>query len=189
MVKTKDPAGDWSDPVLVYPASGIIDPSPLWDETTGRAWLSFAYARSRSGKNAIIDVIEMSWDGTELIGDPVTVFDARDSINFPADRFHSVIEGTKFMKHNGWYYILCPAGGVETGWQTAMRAKDPLGPYEIRTVMEMGTTNINGPHQGGLVESYTGDWWFVHFQSTGTLGRIVRLQPAYWGKRLAGYRY
>jgi beta-xylosidase len=180
MVKTKDPAGDWSDPVLVYPASGIIDPSPLWDETTGRAWLSFAYARSRSGKNAIIDVIEMSWDGTELIGDPVTVFDARDSINFPADRFHSVIEGTKFMKHNGWYYILCPAGGVETGWQTAMRAKDPLGPYEIRTVMEMGTTNINGPHQGGLVESYTGDWWFVHFQSTGTLGRIVRLQPAYW---------
>jgi beta-xylosidase len=180
MIKTEDPAADWSEPVLVQEASGIIDPSPLWDETTGKAWLSFAYASSRSGKNSIIDVCEMSWDGTTLIGDPVTVFDARDSGRFPADRFHRTIEGTKFMQHDGWYYILCPAGGVEPGWQTAMRAKDPFGPYEIRTVCETGSTKINGPHQGGLLESYSGEWWFIHFQSTGTLGRIVRLEPAYW---------
>lgn len=180
MVKTDDPDGEWSEPVLVHPASGIIDPSPLWDKTTGRAWLSFAWAKSRSGKNAMIDVCEMSWDGTKLTGDPVTVFDANDSLGFPADRYHSIIEGTKFMQRDGWYYILCPAGGVETGWQTAMRAKDPLGPYEIRTVLETGSTKINGPHQGGLVESHADEWWFVHFQSTGTLGRIVRLQPAYW---------
>lgn len=180
MIKSEDPAADWSEPVLVQEASGIIDPSPLWDETTGKAWLSFAYARSRSGKNSMIDVCEMSWDGTKLIGDPVTVFDARDSDRFPAERFHRTIEGTKFMQRDGWYYILCPAGGVETGWQTAMRSKAPVGPYEIRTICETGSTIINGPHQGGLLESYSGEWWFIHFQSTGTLGRIIRLEPAYW---------
>lgn len=38
MVKTKDPLGEWEKPVLVYPAKGIIDTTPLWDED-GKAYL------------------------------------------------------------------------------------------------------------------------------------------------------
>src|SRR3954463_11591124 len=32
MTKTKDPAGAWSEPVLVKAGKGLIDPCPLWDE-------------------------------------------------------------------------------------------------------------------------------------------------------------
>ena len=31
------------------------------------------------------------------------------------------------------------AGGVATGWQLAMRARSPRGPYEARTVLAQGT--------------------------------------------------
>src|SRR6186997_1048290 len=32
MVKTKDPRGVWSAPVMVKEGKGLIDPTPLWDE-------------------------------------------------------------------------------------------------------------------------------------------------------------
>jgi len=34
------------------------------------------------------------------------------------------------LKRDGWYYILAPAGGVETGWQLALRSRNIFGPYE-----------------------------------------------------------
>jgi beta-xylosidase len=46
--------------------------------------------------------------------------------------------------------------------------------------MHQGSTQINGPHQGGIVELASGEWWFVHFQSRGAYGRVVHLQPAKW---------
>ena len=180
MIKAKKPEGPWSKPHLVKKAHGWIDPSPLWDKETGRAWLSYAYAFSRSGINSRIAVAEMSWDGTELLSYDKVVFDANDREKYPADREHFVIEGTKFMQRNGYYYILCPAGEVSTGWQTALRSKNPEGPYEIKVICETGSTNINGPHQGGLFDTPNGEWWFVHFQSVNVLGRIVWLQPAKW---------
>ena len=67
------------------------------------------------------------------------------------------------------------------GWQTVLRSKNIYGPYEPRKVLEAGN-GINGPHQGGLVETQTGEWWFIHFQSKGIYGRITHLQPARWTK-------
>lgn len=180
MVKAKNPEGPWSEPHLIKKAHGWIDTSPLWDETTGRAWLAHAYAHSRCGINGKVAVAEMSWDAKELLTEDSVVFDANDRDTYPADRKHSVIEGCKFMQRNAYYYIMCPAGGVPTGWQTAMRAKHPQGPYEIKVVCERGNTNVNGPHQGGLVDTPEGEWWFAHFQSVNVLGRIVWLQPAKW---------
>jgi beta-xylosidase len=72
------------------------------------------------------------------------------------------------------------AGGVETGWQIALRSKNVYGPYEVKKVLAQGTTSINGPHQGGLVDMPTGEWWFMHFQDKGAYGRILHLQPVTW---------
>ena len=91
-----------------------------------------------------------------------------------------VAEGTKFLKRNGWYYLIIPEGGVGTGWQTVLRSRNIYGPYERRIVLEKGSTNINGPHQGALVDAPDGSWWFYHFQETPVLGRVVHLQPARW---------
>lgn len=172
MVKTDEPAGEWEEPVLVKKGKGLIDPSPLWDED-GKAYLAYAFARSRSGINTVLVVEEMKPDGTETIGKPVLVFDGHEG--------NRVVEGPKFYKKGDWYYILAPAGGVTEGWQlAALRSKHVFGPYKEKVVLHQGNTDINGPHQGGLVELDSGESWFVHFQDKGLYGRVVHLNPVQW---------
>jgi beta-xylosidase len=47
-------------------------------------------------------------------------------------------------------------------------------------VLAQGRTSINGPHQGGYVETPSGQGWFIHFQQRGAHGRIVHLEPVRW---------
>lgn len=172
VVKTKDIQGDWGRPILVLPGKGRIDPSPLFDDD-GRVYLTHAWAGSRAGMNSIITVCEMNADGTEVIGREALVFDGNDGVN------HTV-EGGKFYKKDGYYYLLAPAGGVAMGWQLALRSKNIYGPYEVKKVLDQGNTPVNGPHQGGLVETPTGEYWFLHFQDKGVYGRVIHLQPVNW---------
>jgi beta-xylosidase len=90
------------------------------------------------------------------------------------------IEGPKFYKRNGFYYIFAPAGGVSTGWQLVLRSKNIYGPYERKNVMDQGSSTTNGPHQGAWVSTQTGEDWFLHFQDKEAYGRIVHLQPMQW---------
>ena len=46
--------------------------------------------------------------------------------------------------------------------------------------MAQGKTTINGPHQGGWVDTNTGESWFVHFQDKGAYGRVIHLNPMMW---------
>ena len=172
MVKTKDPAGQWSQPLCVIRGQGYIDTCPLWDED-GRCYLVNAWANSRAKFASVLTVRELSADGTRAIGQPVIVFDGNGTEN-------RTCEGPKFYKRDGWYWILCPAGGVPTGFQLAMRSKSPYGPYEHKVVLAQGKTDINGPHQGGWVHTKYGEDWFLHFQDKEAYGRVVHLQPVDW---------
>ncbi len=172
VVKTKDILGQWGEPVLVLSGKGRIDPSPLFD-TDGKIYLVHAWAGSRAKLNSILTVCELNQDGTKSTGKESLVFDGNDGVNF-------TLEGSKLYKKDDYYYILAPAGGVENGWQLALRSKNVYGPYEVKKVLSQGSTNINGPHQGGLVDTQTGEWWFIHFQDKGAYGRIIHLQPVRW---------
>ena len=171
MVKTKNPAGKWSKAVMVKPGKGLIDPCPLWDED-GRAYVAHAYAGSRAGIKSILAVFEMNAEGTKAITPSRTIYDGH------AD--DPTIEGAKFHKRNGEYYIFAPAGGVATGWQVVMKSGNVYGPYERKVVLAQGKTPINGPHQGAWVDTPEGEDWFFHFQDKGAYGRIVHLQPMVW---------
>ena len=172
MVKSKDPAGKWDNPVLVKAAKGIIDTCPLWDED-GNAYIVHGYAGSRAGLKSILGLIRMTPDGTQAIGESRIIFDGHIG--------NATIEGPKFYKRDGWYYIFAPAGGVPTGWQTVLRSKNIWGPYEWKIVMAQGNTNINGPHQGAWVDTPDGkENWFFHFQDKEAYGRVVHLQPMKW---------
>ncbi|NDW10336.1 glycoside hydrolase 43 family protein [Dysgonomonas sp. 520] len=171
VVKTKDILGKWDKPVLVLPGKGRIDPSPLFDDD-GKAYLAHAWAGSRARLNSIMTVCEMNEDGTKVISEESLIFDGNDG--------NHTVEGGKFYKKDGYYYLLAPAGGVAMGWQIALRSKNIYGPYEVKTILAQGKTNINGPHQGGLVETQTGESWFIHFQDKGLYGRILHLQPVNW---------
>lgn len=170
-VTAEDPKGEWSAPVLVKKAHGNIDPSPLWDDD-GKVYMVHAFAHTRAGIKNNLQVVELTEDGSEIIDYGKVVFDGHER--------HPTIEGPKFYKRNGYYYIFAPGGGVTHGWQVVLRSEHIYGPYEDRVVLAKGSTNVNGPHQGGLVELDSGESWFVHFQDKGPYGRIVHLQPVEW---------
>lgn len=162
MSTAENPEGPWTPLHCVKAVEKWEDPCPLWDDD-GQAYL----AHSLHGAGPII-IHKMSSDGKELLDEGVTVYRG------------PVAEGPKFLKKDGWYYISIPEGGVTSGWQTVLRSRNIYGPYENKRVLETGTTAVNGPHQGSLVETREGEWWFYHFQETHPLGRVVHLQPAYW---------
>ncbi len=171
VTKAKRPEGPWSTPLLIKAAPGWIDPCPLWDDD-GKAYLVNALAASRSGIKSTLVVSRMSEDGTKLLDAGTAVYDGHE--------IDPTIEGPKFYKRNGYYYIFAPAGGVPTGWQTVLRSKNIYGPYERRVVMTQGSTATNGPHQGAWVTTQTGENWFLHFQDEGPYGRVVHLEPMRW---------
>ena len=174
MVKTRggDPAGEWEAPVRVIEGKGYIDTCPLWDDD-GRCYLVNGWANSRAKYASVLTVREMSKDGTRAIGQPVIVFDGNGTEN-------RTCEGPKFYKRDGWYWIMCPAGGVPEGFQLAMRSKSPYGPYEHKIVLQQGKSPVNGPHQGGWVHTKYGEDWFLHFQDKEAYGRVVHLNPVDW---------
>jgi beta-xylosidase len=171
MVKTSDPRGRWEDPVWVVKAKGYIDPCPLWDED-GKAYLSHGCAGSRAGHKSVLFVAPMSPDGSRLLGRSRIVYDGHET--------QPTIEGTKFYKYNGHYYIFSPAGGVPTGWQVVLKSDSPWGPYEEHVVMAQGSSRTNGPHQGAWIDTPSGEHWFMHFQDKDAYGRVVHLQPMTW---------
>lgn len=167
----EDPLGTWSKPHLLLGGKGLIDPCPLWDDD-GNAYLAHAYAGSRAGIRNKLHLRPMSACGTKILGEGRVV--AEINPRLPA------LEGPKLHKRNGWYYISAPSGGVSTGWQVVFRSRDIYGPYEQKVVLAQRGTEINGPHQGSLVDTPDGEWWFLHFQDRDAYGRVVHLQPVRW---------
>lgn len=167
VARSKDPYGAFECNML-WEGKGWIDPCPLWDDH-GKAYMVFAYAKSRCGIKHRISVVEIDPQCRKLLGDPRVIFDGT--------QIAPTAEGPKFYKKDGMYYILFPAGGVSNGWQACLRGASVYGLYEYKVIMHQGNTAINGPHQGAWIDSPDGRDWFLHFQDVGELGRIIHLQP------------
>ncbi len=167
VARSRDPRGTFVLNQLCQ-SKGWIDPCPFWDKD-GRAYMIFAFARSRCGVKHRLALVEIDPDCRRLLGEPRVIFDGT--------QLAPTSEGPKLYQKDGWYYVLMPSGGVATGWQSALRSRSIWGPYEYRIVMHQGNTSVNGPHQGAWVDTPEGTDWFLHFQDVGELGRIVHLQP------------
>lgn len=161
----KDPAGKWNLQQIVS-VEMWEDSCPFWDDDDN------AYLVRGKLRADILYLYRMSSDGKKILDNGKIIFS--DTTREPT------IEGPKFLKKDGYYYIFSPAGGVSRGWQAVLRSKNIYGPYEDKIVLHQGNTDINGPHQGGIVELKSGEWWFIHFQSRGAYGRIIRLEPVKW---------
>ncbi|WP_253717691.1 glycoside hydrolase 43 family protein [Sphingomonas sp. AP4-R1] len=166
MATARRAEGPWSKPVQVIAQAGLEDPCPFWDED-GSAWL----VHSRHGAGPLI-LHRMSPDGKSVLDDGTVIVE--DKANLP------ILEGPKLYRRNFYIYIFAPFGGVEKGAQVVLRAHDIRGPYEWRVVLKQGATALEGPHQGGWVQTPSGQDWFVHFNSTGAFGRITYLEPMRW---------
>jgi beta-xylosidase len=90
------------------------------------------------------------------------------------------LEGARMYKRGNYYYIWLtrPANG-----QYVLRSTSPWGPYEQRQVLLDLPGPISGggvPHQGGLVQTQNGDWWYMAFTDAYPGGRMPTLAPITW---------
>ena len=90
------------------------------------------------------------------------------------------IEGSRMYKINGTYYIFVtkPANA-----EYVLKSKNVWGPYERRSLVE----SISGPipnagfaHQGGIVSTKSGQWYYVAFMDSYPGGRIPVVAPISW---------
>jgi beta-xylosidase len=133
-----------------------------------------AWARSRAGFANVLTLNRLSGDGLRILDAGKVIIDGD---KLPGYR---TLEGPKFYKRNGEYWIFAPAGGVKPGWQSVFRSTTVGGPYADRIVLDQGSTDVNGPHQGAWVDTPSGEDWFFHFQDLDAYGRVVHLQPMKW---------
>ncbi|KAG7130850.1 Beta-xylosidase like protein [Verticillium longisporum] len=91
------------------------------------------------------------------------------------------IEGNRMYKINGTYYVLNDRPGSTT---YIWKSESPWGPYEAKILVDSVTPPLNGgnsPHQGSLIETAKGDWYFMSFTWAYPSGRLPVLAPVTWG--------
>lgn len=174
-VTTKDPAGEWSDPIWLE--QGGIDPTLYFED--GRTYmvsnphngLYLCEIDITTGKR--LTESKLLWQG--------------DGGRYP--------EAPHIYKKDGWYYLMIAEGGTEYGHSiTIARSRDIYGPYEsnpdnpILTNFQRlaQTSEIQGTGHGDLIEDQNGFWWivFLGFRpqngSHHLLGRETFLEPVEW---------
>lgn len=170
--ETADPYGKWSLLRPLLTGAGYEDPCPIWAD--GKCYVVMAFVKSRIGFNSKLAVFEADEELKTVKSDYRIIYDG----HFLAPK----IEGPKIYRYGKYFYILAPAGGVRAGWQVALRSEKIYGDWETRIVLMQGSTEVNGPHQGALIDlDDRGERWaFMHFQDMGAYGRVVHLQPLSW---------
>ena len=161
LARATNPAGEWTR-TPIKEGAGWEDPCPDWDKE-GRAWLR----RSQLGAGPIY-LHRMNDEGTELLDEGKIIF------------YGDGAEGPKWYDTEDGVLLLFPQGGTSMGWQMALRGPSMEGPFESMRVCKQGETWINGPHQGALLDTPSGEWWFMHFSHCGVAGRVVYLEPVTW---------
>ncbi len=178
-VHTTDPAGDWSEPVMLD--QGGIDPSLFFDDdgkvylTTGGGDCAARICQSeidiKTGKR--LSDIKPLWSGTG----------------------GSSPEGPHLYKVGDYYYLMIAEGGTEYGHgETIARSRSPWGPFEpyarnpILTHRNFKASPIQGTGHADLIQAHDGSWWavFLGFRPATRmahhLGRETCLAPVKWSE-------
>ncbi|HET9654735.1 MAG TPA: glycoside hydrolase 43 family protein, partial [Kineosporiaceae bacterium] len=125
--------------------------------------------------SSTINVAQLSKDGTSQVRTQ-KVYEAPPSVGY--------IEGSRFYKVNGNYYIFVTRP-ADTEY-VLRSTTGPFGPYTMQpTPFAKGLTSpIPGggaPHQGGIVQTAKGDWYYMAFVDAYPGGRVPVLAPMTWG--------
>ncbi|KAG8896211.1 hypothetical protein FRC00_006283, partial [Tulasnella sp. 408] len=91
------------------------------------------------------------------------------------------LEGTRFYKRNGLYYILATHPATS---EYVLKASSVFGTYTIKALALSLAPPISiagNPHQGGLVDTPSGQWYYMAFIDAYPGGRIPVMAPITWG--------
>ena len=122
--------------------------------------------------NKTLHVAQLSPDATHEV---------RSEVVFQTPPEIGVLEGSRFYKIHGNYYIFTtrPANAEYVLRST----KGPFGPYEIQPLLIDTKSPVPGagvPHQGGIVQTPKGDWYYMAFIDAFPGGRMPVLAPLKW---------
>ena len=173
-VWTKDPAGEWSDPVFLNTPG--IDPSFFFDDD-GKAYYM------GTGEPEIY-LREMDFEKGELTGETMKLW-AGTGGAYP--------EGPHIYKKDGWYYLMISEGGTERCHMLTMARSRALGgPYEpcpynpVMTNRSLGLP-VQSVGHADLVQDQNGNWWALclgtrtfGYPPRHNLGRETMLVPVDW---------
>jgi xylan 1,4-beta-xylosidase len=177
LVSTKDPAGAWSDPVMID--HGMFDPSLFFDDD-GKVY--YTRRGPRNGENIVQAEID---PGTGKLLTPLRTV-STGMVSEDA-------EGPHLYKIHGWYYLSLAEGGSRfLHMETIGRARSPWGSFVADPANPWVSQHISWNDQVrslghcDLVDTPQGDWWTVclgtrHFNYAHfSMGRETFLFPVHW---------
>ena len=175
-VWTDNPAGEWSEPIVIDFAIGSCDPTLFFDN--GKCYFLW--------KEGDIKICEIDVETGKQLGE-IHHLGTGLGGRYP--------EGPHIYKKDGWYYLLLAEGGTEHGHHVnILRSKSLFGPYEPNLAnpilshfnMKMQNSPIQGLGHADLVQAPDGSWWMIclGYRTSGYLqhvmGRETMLAPVEW---------
>ena len=177
-VSTRDPAGEWSEPVWLNDQSWGMDPSLFFDDD-GKVY----YTRHGGGRNGGVYQAQLDIQSGKLLEQPRLIWSGTGGI-WP--------EGPHLYKVDGTYYLMISEGGTSYEHSLTMaRSKSPWGPFEAAPQNPIFTHRghpelpLQATGHGDLVQTPQGQWWVTMLgirpqDRRHHLGRETLLAPAAW---------
>ncbi len=194
-VKTQDPFGDWSDPIMLPDVQGI-DPSFFFDED-GKAYIVNNDAPDGQPEydgHRVIKIQQFDVETDKTIGPRIILVDKGTR---PEDK-PIWIEGPHMYKINGKYYLMAAEGGTGN-WHSEVifRGDSPMGnfiPWENNPILTQRHLDPARPNpitcagHADLIQAKEGDWWAVFLACRPidnvfeNLGRETFMMPVKWSE-------
>lgn len=194
VVKTKDPAKGWSDPIKLN--FDGIDPSMFFDDN-GKAYIVHNDAPPKGAElyngHRVIKIWEYDLQNDKIIpgSDKIIVNGGTDITQKPI-----WIEGPHMYKKNGNYYLMCAEGGTG-GWHSEVifKGENPTGTFvpapsnpilTQRYFSKERTNKVDWAGHADLVEGPDGKYYAVFLavrpneKSRVNTGRETFLLPVDW---------
>jgi len=175
-VWTDNPAGEWSEPVVIDFAIGSCDPTLYFeDDKCYFLW-----------KEGDIKICEIDVKTGKQLGE-IHHLGVGLGGRYP--------EGPHLYKKDGYYYLLLAEGGTEHGHHVnILRSKNLFGPYQPNPDnpilshfnMKMQNSQIQGLGHADLIQAPDSSWWMIclGYRTSGYLqhvmGRETMLAPVRW---------
>ena len=168
IVKTKDPAAGWSDPIPV-PEVGGIDPSFLFD-TDGKAYIvnndNPAYPAEYDGHRAIW-IREFDTETDRVVGEAKVLVDK----GVRPEEKPIWVEGPHLYHIGDTYYVMTAEGGT-ADWhsEVVFSSSSPWGPFKpcpVNPILTQRTLPADRPFpitcagHADLFQTPEGEWWAI----------------------------
>ena len=196
LVKTKDPFGPWSEPILLPQVQGI-DPSLFFDDD-GKAYIvnndDAPGGKPEYDGHRTIRIVEYDVVNDCTIGERRIIVDKGVD---PAAK-PIWIEGPHLYKIDGKYFLMCAEGGTsDQHSEVVFRSDSPMGeykPWNRNPILTQRHLAANRPDpvtctgHADLLRTPEGEWWGVFLGCRPVkggfenLGRETFLLPVRWSE-------